>query len=255
MSVDPVLTEAQVTRRMIGLRPYLAQVEDISDVIAERLTGTVAAFERELQMSVYPTIIKQALDDDDVLGETYDLREVPLNWEKHRIGQLPEFKMRRRPIISVQRLRMKLSEDYELFEFPSGWYEQHIQFELGIVSVVPVPIVGAMLSSTGNMIFTWLTGRMPWAVIPQFVVVDYTAGYEDPATNPALDEFRMVLADAVALAVIKDIRDMLPSSVSIEGASQTFDSIQQRLEAREADKEAFFTDWQERHNPVPMMVI
>jgi len=252
---DPIITQAQVTQRMVGLRPYLAQIEDIEEIIADRLRGTIADFQRELQMCVVPTVIKQGPADDEVEGVDYDLREPPLDWDRHHIGQLPSFRMRRRPIISVEKIALKLSEDYDLFQFPPGWYTQHIQRTLGIVSVVPVPVAGALLDTTGNMIYAWMMARTPWLVIPQAVIVNYTAGFANPATNPALDDFRMYLAEATALKVIGDIRDMLPSSVSLDGASQSFDTVQQRLESRQKDRDQFFKDWKLQHNPAPMVVI
>jgi len=252
---DPVITSDQVLRRLVGVRPYLEQIDDLSEIVAENIDAAVAEFERELEMCVYRTVIRQDPAPGEVEGVDYDLREPPLDWQRRTLRELPRFRMRRRPIISVEAIRMKLSDDFDVFEFPPEWWQGHIQHNLGIVAVVPVPVGNMALTPTGQAVYTWMTGRMPWPTIPQFVRINYTAGFEDPANDPRLAEFRRHLALAAALGVFRDVRDLIPSSVSLDGASQSFDAVQQRLEERQKEKEDFFEAWRRRYVPAKILVI
>ena len=96
---------------------------------------------------------------------------------------------------------------------------------------------------------------MPWGVIPQCFYVNYTAGFDAPDTDPELGDLRRHLSVQAALYAMEDIRDMLPSSVSVDGASETFDTVQQRLEARAEAIEDFFSEWRAKRLPARMVVI
>jgi len=262
-----IITAAEVKRRIIGLKPYLDQVDallkaeegeqspGVVGLIDENIAAATARFERELETCLEATVIHQDIADGEVQGVDYDLREPALDWDRKASVSLLQIKLRRRPVISVESIALKLSDDYPLFTFPPGWYEGHVQFNLGVISIVPVPVGDAMLSSTGQVMYQWLTGRMPYPVMPQLLRVNYTAGYADPVNDPQLAELRRHLANDAALKTLADVRDLLPSNVSIDGASEGFDTVQQRLEARQAEIDEFLTGWRERQQPAPLIII
>lgn len=254
-----IITTADIKRRLIGLKPYLDQADallpGIEGLLEQNLAASTARFERELQTCFEPTVIHQDIAEGEVQGVDYDLREPALDWERRGAVALLQVKLLRRPVLSIESIMLKLSDEYPLFTFPPAWYKSHVQFNLGVVSIVPVPIGDAMLSGTGQVMYTWLTGRMPYPIMPQLLRVNYTAGYRDGATDPQLAELRRHLANDAALNTLRDLRDMIPSSVSLDGASQSFDTVHQRLEERQAEIDAFLKAWRERYTPAPLVFI
>lgn len=252
-----------VYRRMIGIKPYLDQVDallaDVGDsldgVIDEAIAGATARFERELEMCIERTVIKQAPDDDEVEGTDYDLRMPPMDWERTRFDKLTHIQLRKRPVISVESIKLQLHDEIALIEFPAEWWEDHIQYRLGRVNLVPVALGDMALSATGHPIYKWVTGLLPWPVLPQCLMVNYTAGWPNAATDERLADFRRLLSCDAALRVLRDVRDLVPSSVSLDGASESFDTLMQRLQERQEEIDAFFVEWRQENNPQGMVVV
>ncbi|MEA3400816.1 MAG: hypothetical protein U9R79_06155 [Armatimonadota bacterium] len=255
-----VIEHKHVLRRLVGLEPYLDQVRsmpdvDLDELIDENIGAAQSHFERELEMCLERTVIKQDPDEGEVEGVDYDLHEPPLDFERHSFRRLPRFRMRRRPIISVDRMVMRFAEHSSIptFTVPEFW--MRIQHNLGIVSIFPVPGAGMVLTQEGFPFLPLLLEGAPWPVIPQLIRVNYTAGYQSPATDPELRDLRRHLAADAAYMTMQDIRDLLPSSVSIDGASQQFDAVMQRLENRRQEIDDFFDEWRAKHLPAKMLVI
>lgn len=252
-----VITTAQVQRRITGLKPYLALVDadELEAVLDEGIEAATARFERELEACLERTVIKQEVDDGDVLGVDYDRTEPALDWQRRRMDKLITIDLRRRPVLSVERIRLKLADDLQLITFPAEWYEDHIQHHLGRITLIPAALGHLALAGNGVPVYQWMTGKMPWPVLPQCFFVNYTAGFENADTDPELGDLRRHLSVQAALYAMEDIRDMLPSSVSVDGASETFDTVQQRLEARAEAIEGFFSEWRSKRLPARMVVI
>lgn len=252
-----VITTAQVQRRITGLKPYLALVDadELDEVLEEGIEAATARFERELEACLERTVIKQDPDEGDELGEDYDRTEPALDWHRRRMDKLITINLRRRPVLSVERIRLKLNDEIHLITFPAEWYEDHIQHNLGRVTLVPAALGHLATVGAGVPVYHWLTTKMPWGVIPQCFYVNYTAGFDNADTDPELGDLRRHLSVQAALYAMEDIRDMLPSSVSVDGASETFDTVQQRLEARAEAIEGFFAEWRSKRLPARMVVI
>lgn len=253
-----IIDHDDVRRRILGLSHYLDAIEDedLDAVYDDAIEAATASFEDALQMCIEETVIKQDPEDTDVAGVDYDRLEPPMDWEKPAsFDRLLTFQMRRRPIISVERIMLKLADDIPLIEFPAEWYEDHLQWHLGRVTLIPVALGDMVLSATGTPIYQWMTGRMPWPVLPQCLYINYTAGWRNAATDPAFSHFRRHLAVQAALYAMEDIQDLLPSSVSLDGASQTFDTVQQRLERRAQGIDDFLKEWKQKHMPASTVVL
>jgi|GEM_PF-5620814 len=252
-----IIEREAITRRIAGLRPYLDLVDpdDLDAILDEALAAATARFEDRLEACLERTVIRQDPDDGEVEGVDYDRLEPALSWERRRMDKLITIDLRRRPVISVERIRLKLSDDLQLITFPPEWYEDHIQFNFGRVTLIPAALGHLALAGNGVPIYQWMTSKMPWPVLPQCFYVNYTAGWENAATNPQLGDLRRHLAVQAALYAMEDIRDLIPSSVSLDGASETFDGVQQRLEARSERIETFLSEWRGKHNSPRMVVI
>ncbi len=252
-----VITHEQVRRRLLGIKYYLDAIDadDLDAVFDDHIAAATARFERELGCCIERKVIVQDPDPGAVKGVDYDILEPALNWNRQGMDDLITLTMRRRPIISVERIRLKLAQGVQLITFPPEWYADHQQFNLGIVTLVPVALGDMALSSTGVPIYQWVTGRMPWPVIPQMLYVNYTAGWADAEDDPDLADLRVMLSSEAALRALRDIRRMVPSGASLDGASQQFGDVQKELEDRKAEIDEFIAEWRARYNPPNLVVI
>ncbi|MGD9496239.1 MAG: hypothetical protein AB7Y46_08010, partial [Armatimonadota bacterium] len=112
-----IITEQQVRNRMAGLAPYLAQVDNAAAIIAENIAAAEARFKNLLEVELAPVTVTM----DPAEAEQYDILEPPLDWPRHTFHDLPQFVMRRRPVLSIESFTMAFSETFSLLEVPRSW--------------------------------------------------------------------------------------------------------------------------------------
>jgi len=248
------VTVQDVKDRLIGLSPYLEQAEDVERIISDNIQAATDRFERELEAHVSgKVVIKMRPHSGLVKGVDYDIEEPALDWTQHKLRTLPVFMMRRRPIISVERVSMEFEEDLQILDVPQSWLR--IQKNLGIVKLLPIATAAAMLTMEGIPFLPMLSRGWPWEIVPQFICVDYTAGYEHPTQEADLRDLRRHLAAQAALYTFEDIQDNVVSSVSMDGINQSFDAVEQRLKRRAERVEQFLDEWKKRYRPPRMLII
>jgi hypothetical protein len=259
----PIITTNQIKAQLGGVAPYVA-------ILDAQLEGAVSAqlyldaanaaqqrFERDLQAAFNKTRVIQrpigsaSLDD----GSSYDVWEAPLDYVVGMISRqtLPRWELRRRPVISVDRMVLQFDDELQVLDIPREWFR--CQQELGVVSVMPVGPAAAIAHQSGAWFLPLIDTGWPWPVIPQFVCIDYTCGYETPQTDYRLSEMRMYMAKLAAGHVLEAIQGMVPSSVSTDGFSQSFDAVGQRLQRLNTEVEQFITGYQREFRPARMVVI
>jgi len=251
-----VISEAAVKRQLGGVTAYVDQLglADAAELYGDAIAAAVSRFERELQIALERKVIVQRLANEDTSGEEYDLLEPPLDYATGSIDRrtLPRWRMRRRPVQSVQRVRLMFSAEYPVLDVPLDWVR--VQQNLGVLSILPVGTQGALAIQQGVWFMPLVDQAWPWSVIPQFVCVDYTAGYDDPANDSRLAEMRVYLAKAAAGYVLEAVQGLVPSSVSLDSFSQPFEPVGQRLERLNAEVDKFLVSYARTHRP-PRMVI
>jgi hypothetical protein len=246
-----IITTDDVRHRMLGLGPYLDQVTDVDEVIEENIVAAETYFKRNMEIELAPVTITQDGAADD--ADEFDVIEPAMNWDQSLARRLPKWVMRRRPVISVEELVFKFNDEFQMIDVPATWYR--IQNTIGVVNLVPVSSSAAVLTQSGLPFLPLLGQKWPWPVIPQFVFFKYTAGFTDADDCDELADTRRHLAVQAALYTMRDIQDMLPSSVKIDGFSQTFDSVDMRLKRREEEVDRHLKEMKKRYRPPRMVIV
>lgn len=250
----PAITHEHVKRRLQGVAPYIEADGIPTELYDEVIAAAHQRFERELQIFIDPQVIKCRPDDSMVAGEDYDREEAGLPYTTGSIDRhtLPHWHTRRRPVISVEDVRLTFGENFQVLNIPDEWIE--VNKHIGRIDILPKQ-VGAIASSMGAWYAPLLDRAWKWKVIPQFVRIDYTAGYENPETNQRMAEMRMELARMAAVVTMRDHRRAIPTSESLEGFSQQFSSMEQIISEETELVEKFLRDWQKQNRPARMVVL
>lgn len=252
----PCVTIQQVRNQIAGVTPYLDQLG--ASTAAEVVTDAIAAAERYIEnraaLCIDKRIIKQAPGAGEELGTDYDEEESPHDYYAGSISRttLPRWVLRRRPVISVERLVMQFTEGVTVIDIPTEWVK--VNKRMGVVDVVPMGAAAAILNSSGVWFMPLIDQHWPWGVVPQFVVIDYTAGCEDPETDASIDDIRQVVKRLAAANVLEALQGLAPSSVNIDGFSQQFVPMDRRIEAYRKQAEADIVQLNRTRRP-PMMVV
>ncbi len=252
------ITSDSIKAQLSGAVPYIEQdlgVEQIAALYADAIAAAEQRFEREMQCYIDKKVIKMRPAANLTKGEDYDVEEAPLNYVTGSIDRftLPKWTLRRRPIISVEGVRLAFAEKYPVLIIPEQWWR--VNKHLGIISILPIGTQAAIASGMGMWFAPLLDRSWPWKVIPQFVCIDYTAGYEESSTDPDLAEMRWALARCAAGMAMGAARHRIPGSISVDGLSQSFDTVEQRLAWYEEETQKFIREWQKQNRPVRHFVL
>lgn len=254
-----IITRGDVELEMLGVMPLL---ETISDVTLQRafdsaISAAHAHLEERLEMCIEPTVIMMDPPATLTAGEDYDRTEPALDY---RVGDfsrrsLPKWTLRRRPVISVQSVRLGFGPESAatMLTVPASWVR--VNKPLGVINVVPSGRDTVMAGSMGIWFAPLLDKAWAWNIIPQFVYIDYTAGNPNATTDPEWGELRNVLATEAAIVMLERVVRLLPASVSLDGFSQSFTDVERHVEMLRKDVDTFIKRWRARYHPPIMAVI
>jgi len=243
-----------VKRQLIGIVPILEGAlgaDDLEALYEETISQVEEDFQRTCQHRLKKTVIKMWPED----GVTYDLEEDPLNYQTNMLDKftLPSWVMRQRPILSVERMRLCFQKNAVIITIPREW--QRINHQMGRINIMPYGVPVDIASGVAAWYVPLLNAQFPWNILPEFVCVDYTAGYEDPKTDPALAHVRLHLARAAALSILVATRRLLVSSVQLDGFTQGYEDPGRTIEALEKQTQQFVAQFQRTNRPPLMRVI
>lgn len=257
-----MIDRTDVESYLIGYLPYLAAVD--STAMTAAFTKAIATASRAmagaLQVEFEPTIIKMkpaaGLEKGWTETADYQIEEAPLSFVQGSMGAdtLPIYVMRRRPIISVESMRFVIGAT-TVFTVPSQWLQ--LDKTLGTVSILPDGATAASLSTSSPLYWVPLLqgGVWRWRVIPNFICIDYTAGWNSFDTDPETQELREMLAQCAAADVLKRTRHLIPDSVNLEGFQQQFGALEQHLQTVEEERKKFVRRWRAKFSPPIIGVI
>lgn len=267
-----VLTREFVERRMGGLTPYVDMLgEDQSEALyLEAMRSAEARFERELGLRLAATriatnpglITANGLQPGPlVYGVDYDEEEDPQDWISGQMSKqiLPSWRTRRRPILSVQRVCLAFGPTYLVLDIPHQWIK--IYHRMGKIAILPVGTEAAIAQSQGIWFMPLIDASWPWNVVPQFVSINYTAGFPSDDTGvegtmaKEFYEMKMQLGFAAANEVIESVRHLIPDNVSLDGDSNTRTPLDRVLETREKKIAAWILSWSQQNRPPRMAII
>lgn len=258
MGQELVTTDNLITRGF-GLLPFLRTVlseEALQEVLQECIDQAKATLEGDLEAYWEQKVIRQT---PPAAGDEYDVTETPLDYYAGQITAptgFPRWTLNKRPVVSVQLVRFAFSDKHRVMDVPEDWWK--INHKLGVFEMVPMG-TAAMIASTGTSWFIpVLGGRLQWATVPQFLHIDYTAGYYDPAadTLPAdAASVRKGIVDAAYLDLLQRAQGIVPTGGSSGGSSQTFASMETRLKEANERVQGFRKWWARNYRPVKMIML
>jgi len=251
-----VVTTSQVKTHLLGIAPYIAAAASTegfieADFYAENVVAAEAEFERDTRILLTPKTIRMNPDGES----SYDIEEEPLDLHRAFSRRSIRFHLRRRPVIEILSMRYEFNDEFSVLDFPSTWLR--LKKRLGVVSIVPYGTAGIAAASAGGLMFMPHLGywAYPGGVIPRFVAIDYRAGYENPEDDDEYADLCMGLAAMAAERVLRRARGLLPNSVTLDGFTQNFDTVERRLEDLEKQKLAFLKKYKHRERPFVLGVL
>jgi hypothetical protein len=251
-----VITAGEVKQHLLGVTQCITEAAaqegfDEADFYASAISAAEAEFERDTRILLTPRTIR--MDPDG--SEEYDLTEDPLDLHRAFSKRSVRFHLRRRPVIEILRMRFAFSGDYKLLDFPDEWLR--INHRMGTVQIAPYGATGVAAASAGGLMYLPHMGywSYPGGVIPRFVAIDYRAGYDAPEDDDDYADLCDGLRRMAAERVLRRARSIVPNSVSLDGFSQNFDAVQQRLDDLEKQKDKFVQKYKHRERSMVVGVL
>ncbi len=257
MAVE-LVTAAQLTRRAFAVIAPIQAVLGASEttvLVAETLAEAKAGLEEDLETRWEQKVIRQSVPAD---GDTYDETEPPLPYYQGQFKgyNLPMWTLRRRPVVSIEQIRLQFSEAYVVLTAPEAWHR--LNKRLGMISLMPIGTQALIAGSSGAWFLPLLGQSHPYGAIPQFTAIDYTAGWYDPDGDElptGSDKVRQGILHAAMRELLIAADGIVPNSASAGGASQTFSSMTERLKRADDGVAEFKTWWRKHHRPPQMKVM
>jgi hypothetical protein len=257
-----MIERTDVESYLIGYLPYFAAVD--ATVMEAAYIKAIAKARDDLagalQCCFEPTIVKMKPSADLVRGwgddADYQIEDPALNFTQGAMDRntLPVWTLYHRPVISVQSMRFMIGSR-NIYTIPAGWLQ--VDKVLGTVSLLPDGATAAALSTSAPLYWVPLLdgGMWRWRIIPQFVAIDYTAGWEDFDNDPDTQKLREMLAQCAAADVLKRTERLIPATVNLDGFTQAFVPVDQQLKTWKEEREDFIRKWRAKYLPPIMRVI
>lgn len=178
--VSPLAEVRMVSNNgLLNLDRYMAYYGDAdaqAAVIKGKLRNVDARMQRELLVTMKTQRIKADPESTFVLGRDYDIREDTYDYHRSQYAAFGWIRTRRRPIISVERVRLMMGPSNTVVTYPSAWIR--VNHKSGHVSIVPTPGPGwsGIVLQTGQYFLPYLAGGWIRDSVPQIIAIDYTAG-------------------------------------------------------------------------------
>ncbi len=248
-----VVTADAVRRHLGGIAPYVSQLglADEAALYDEAIAAAEANFERATRVLLSPKTIRTRPRDD----EEYDIADDPYTLHRAFSRRPVRIQLRWRPVLEVLSVRLEFDRDSTILDVPLKWVR--LDKRLGVITIVPFGAAAPAVAAAGASMWLPVLGRSMWPgdAVPQLVAVDYRAGYENAAEDPALADVRDCLARDAAWRVLEAVRSLVPNSVSLDGFTQNFDTVQQRIEQLQKDVQAFLDVFRRRERPLVVGVL
>lgn len=255
LSMTDMRTHAKVLTKLVE---GIFTADELTDFLDSARLASLRAFERKASTRLVITRYAQRPSQGMVKGSTgdYDVEEDPVTFESKKFQNIPSWRMRRRPVVSIQRVRVAYRADSDLIVLPNEWMQ--VTKRTGVVSAVPMGQANILVAGMPAWILSMFIQGVRQMDVPNILCFDYTAGWYAEADTELPEELEEVHDAIAGLAVARlrgDLWDALPNGTNIDGFSQQFDSVQVRVDKAEEAFEKFCGEWRRSHNPSPISVI
>lgn len=235
------------------------------------ITAAVNSFERDLQIDLWPRRVfcRPAVTHPGAkVGDDYDLDEDPLDYNSVAYYANGYIRLRRWPILSVEKLELRFPEATSIFTYPPEWLRiTHQSGQIHILAIAGVAQPGIIAREGGYL--PLLTGGFLQADVPQLIYCDYTSGLDWQNKN-VVDQYQDLFlnlqrqaAVGVLQAVGRGVRPGVTSeSLSEDGQSEGTSYYRGKgglygleIEAMQAEIKSFQLSFKAAHKGVIFTVL
>ena len=247
----PPITQQDVRLYLGGLTSYVEQISMDADVYGSVIADTIAAFERETRVLLTNKLIRTNPGPDD----TYDIRDDAYAVRGISKMRLIRVALRFKPMTALLSVRLEFNRQNRIISFPEDW--QRVNMRLSVLTIIPYGTSAPFSPMAGMAVMLPMLGGMgfPGDVIPALLALDYRAGYPDTATAAEHADVRGYLARQSARHLLVAMRGLVPNSQTLDGFTQNFDTVQQRLDSMAADDDKFLKMFKHAETPIKAGVI
>jgi len=191
--------------------PFTGKAKVISDaIIAKFIDKAVGTAELETGLFIFPM-------------------KVPFEkkpWDRQEYDSFGYFQLLKRPVMSVERITVTLSNNDAIYEVPLEWVEIG-NAQWGQVNIIPLTIAmpngnptAIPTSAGGALLLSIFQGKSQW--VPAFFMIDYTVGFPDGQVPKVINQYIGTIAAMDILSQLSATYGKSSgSSLSIDGMSQS----------------------------------
>jgi len=244
-------------RPMISMLGDVFQPGDLDVLANDAVNASLAMFERRLETSFQQKRYVQLPDSTMVKGIDYDEIEPALPYDTvDWRTSIPDIVLRRRPVVSIERVRLAVDRDRPVGEIPPDWFR--LSSNIGKISFVPLGTMALAMTGWPVYIVDTFSRGIGHPIVPHFLAIDYTAGWIAPTDSeparPAGEMKDLVAGDAQGRFLLA-VRDAIPNGLNLDGFSQQMDSVEQRLERLKTRTEEFIANWKRTYGQPKVSII
>lgn len=214
---EPFLTSDQLERYLFGI-PLVSQLLDplartydkaTPEFLKDIIVGAAATFEEDAGCHVFP----------QTKTERHPFHVIDWN------SGFGKFELRKRPIASIEALKIMSSDNISFFTVPTAWIETGYLHQ-GIIHILPLSPASAastVLSIIGGgpaaAIFFTSLARMSY--IPAYFTIDYTVGFPDGMIPRYINDTIGKIAAIEVLSMLATTFTKNSQSLGLDALSQS----------------------------------
>lgn len=215
---EPLITPEKLKRKHLFGIPLVSGMKDPVTGRAERLTNddladyidtAVGLAELETGLTIFPTQYKEKHA-----------------WDRQEYDSFGYFRLDQRPIASVEKITVNLSNNDDIYVVPNEWIEVG-NAKFGQLNIIPLTIaltsgnpVAIPTTAGGALLLSIFQGKSQW--VASFWQVLYTAGFPDGLLPKQVND---LIGTIAAMEVLSQLASTYGkssgASLSIDGASQS----------------------------------
>jgi hypothetical protein len=215
IKVEPLVTPEQIRSRHLFGIPLVSGMKDpltgksqvyTDDLIKDTIDRAVAIVEAETHLDIFPVQHQE---------------KHPFDRQEYQ--SFGYFRVRHRPVSSVQKLAITPPSGQELYIVPNEWIETGYLVH-GQINLIPlgnaIAYGNVAQVGSGGALFLNVFGQQPWT--PAFWAITYTSGFPDGMIPKILNELIGVVAAMEVLGALAATYAKSNShSLGIDGLSQS----------------------------------
>jgi len=215
---EPLITPEQLRRKHLWGLQLISQMPDprtgramemTDDDIGSFIDSAVGLAEAETGLIIFPTKFKE--------GHA---------WDRQEYDSFGYFKVRKRPVYSIDRITVTLSNGDAIYEVPKDWIEV-ANAQWGQINIVPLTIaltsgnpVAIPTTAGGALLLSIFQGKSQW--VCKLWQVDYTCGFPNAMLPKVVNDYIGTIA---AMEILSQLASTYGrntgSSLSLDGGSQS----------------------------------